>query len=112
MGYKKCPRCSLNYVSDTEVLCKICLEEVGQALLSKDEDEEEYDLCIECGENIIKAGEDICIHCMLAQNDDDLEGPIFDDDNEEEIDEIDLDLDEEPDKEDPDEDLDEEDSDE
>ena len=67
MAYKKCPRCSLNYIQDTEVLCKICLDEVGKALRSNGEDEEEYDICPECGENIIKAGEDMCYQCMIEQ---------------------------------------------
>ena len=30
MAYKKCPRCNLNYIQDVEVLCKICLDEVGK----------------------------------------------------------------------------------
>ncbi|HHY81786.1 MAG TPA: hypothetical protein GX505_03780 [Clostridiales bacterium] len=67
MAYKKCPRCSLNYIKDTDVLCKICLEEVGKALRSND-DEEEYDICPECGEHIIKAGEEMCYQCMLEHN--------------------------------------------
>ena len=65
MAYKKCPRCSLNYIQDTEVLCKICLGEVEKAIRANGEDEEEYDICPECGENIIKAGEDMCYQCML-----------------------------------------------
>ena len=70
MAYKKCPRCSLNYMEDTDVLCKICLDEVGKALRSNDE-EEEYDICPECGEHIIKAGEEMCYQCMIEQNKDD-----------------------------------------
>ena len=31
MAYKKCPRCNLNYIKETDLLCKICLEEVGKA---------------------------------------------------------------------------------
>ena len=54
MAYKKCPRCNLNYIQDVEVLCKICLDEVGKAIRANDVDEEEYDICPECGENIIK----------------------------------------------------------
>ena len=45
MAYKKCPRCSLNYIKDTELLCKICLDEVGKAIRNNEEDEEEYDIC-------------------------------------------------------------------
>ena len=65
MPYKKCPRCNLNYIKDTEVLCKVCLEEVGKNINDFDKDEE-YDICPECGENIIKAGEDIVINAWSA----------------------------------------------
>ena len=67
MAYKKCPRCSLNYIQDHEVLCKICLAEVGKALKNRDEEEEEYDICPGCGDNIIKAGEEMCYQCMLER---------------------------------------------
>lgn len=67
MAYKKCPRCSLNYIKNTDVLCRICLEEVGNALRSNDE-EEEYDFCPECGEHIIKVGEEMCYQCMIELN--------------------------------------------
>lgn len=66
MGYKKCPRCNLNYIQDHEVLCKVCLAEVGKALKNKDEDEE-YDICPECGENIIKEGEEMCYQCRMEK---------------------------------------------
>lgn len=65
MAYKKCPRCSLNYIKDTDVLCKICAEDVDKSLRGNDEDEEEYDICPECGESIIRAGEEMCYRCMV-----------------------------------------------
>lgn len=67
MAYKKCPRCSLNYIQDHEVLCKICLVEVGKALKNQNEEEEEYDICPACGDNIINAGEEMCYQCMLEK---------------------------------------------
>ena len=70
MAYKKCPRCNLNYIKDTDVLCKICLEEVGKALRSNEE-EEEYDICPECGEHIIKAGEEMCYQCRMERSKED-----------------------------------------
>lgn len=117
MAYKKCPRCNLNYIKDTDVLCKICLEEVGKALRSNDE-EEEYDICPECGEHIIKAGEEMCYQCRMEQNKDDPdlekgkpkdweefpeeaeeEAPLFEEEDQEELDVVELDLDEEPEEE-------------
>ncbi|HOB21019.1 MAG TPA: hypothetical protein PKO35_10000 [Candidatus Atribacteria bacterium] len=115
MAYKKCPRCSLNYIKDTEVLCKVCLEEVGDSLRNSDE-EEEYDICPECGEQIIKAGEEMCYQCALEQakeepdiedlkdkdwdsyaHDDD-DAVIFDDDDTDELQEIEIELDEDVDE--------------
>ncbi|SFQ12664.1 hypothetical protein [Caldicoprobacter faecalis] len=64
MAYKKCPRCNLNYIKDTESLCKVCLEEVGKSLNDTDR-EEEYDICPECGENIIEPGEEMCYQCAM-----------------------------------------------
>jgi hypothetical protein len=110
MAYKKCPRCSLNYIQDTDVLCKICLDEVGKALRSNDE-EEEYDICPECGEHIIKAGEEMCYQCMVEENKEDLdpesdkpkdwdnyseddeEAPLFEEEETEEMDDMELDMD-------------------
>jgi len=65
MAYKKCPRCNLNYIKEHELLCKICLDEVGKAIRNNEEDELDYDICPECGENIIKSGEDMCYQCMV-----------------------------------------------
>ena len=56
--------------SSTDVLCGICQEEVGKALRSND-DEEEYDFCPECGENIIKSGEEMCYQCWLERQKED-----------------------------------------
>jgi len=66
MAYKKCPRCNLNYIKDTESLCKVCLEEVGKSLSDNDR-EEEYDICPECGENIIEPGEEMCDQCAMER---------------------------------------------
>ena len=83
MPYKKCPRCNLNYIGENEVLCKICLKEVGKSLNDFDKDEE-YDICPECGENIIKAGDDMCYQCAIEQmgedvEEEDLESDAWDD---------------------------------
>ena len=29
MGYKKCPRCELNYIKDEEEYCEVCKQELG-----------------------------------------------------------------------------------
>lgn len=119
MAYIKCPRCSLNYMKDTDVLCKVCLEEVGKAIRSNDE-EEDYDICPECGDHIIKAGEEMCYQCMMEQVKDEVDvstrkdgsweegliakeeedGEIFDEEETESLTEIELDLDEDAEEED------------
>lgn len=76
MSYKKCPRCELNYIKDVEeVLCKVCLSEVSKAIRANDE-EEDYELCSECGENIIKASEDMCHLCFKEHMTDEADGQI------------------------------------
>lgn len=80
MAYKKCPRCSLNYIDERDVLCKVCLEEVGKAL-KLNEEEEEYDICPVCGENIVKVSEKMCYQCRLEhENGDILEKDALDSD--------------------------------
>ena len=121
MAYIKCPRCSLNYMKDTDVLCKVCLEEVGKAIRSNDE-EEDYDICPECGDHIIKTGEEMCYQCIMEQVKDEVDvstrkdgswnedliaqdpaeedGEIFDEEETEGLKEIELDLDEDTEEED------------
>ncbi|HHW69889.1 MAG TPA: hypothetical protein GX392_00870 [Clostridiales bacterium] len=64
MAYKKCPRCNLNYIKETDILCKVCVEDLSKKL-GDNGDEEEYDICPECGENIIRADESMCYDCMV-----------------------------------------------
>jgi len=75
MAYKKCPRCSLNYVKDTETLCMVCLEDLGKSSrLNVDDDD--YDICPECGENVIKSGEELCYQCLIERTKESAEEPI------------------------------------
>lgn len=66
MAYKKCPRCNLNYIKDTDILCKVCTEDLSKKI-GDNGDEEEYDICPECGENIIRIGEAMCYQCMAEE---------------------------------------------
>ncbi len=102
MAYRKCPRCNLNYIRDTDVLCEVCRKEVGKALRNREE--EEYDICPECGEHIIKAGEEMCYQCRKEKEKEDPDAEEsrgdWDDFSEEEEDRIfeeeDPDLEEDP----------------
>lgn len=58
MGFKKCPKCELNYIKDDEQLCNVCKRS------AKHEPEPEEDLmCIECGEHPALKGRELCAYC-------------------------------------------------
>ena len=60
MGYKKCPKCELNYIRDDQKLCDIC----SRKYKSFDEEEQqETIMCSECGENPALKGKDLCAAC-------------------------------------------------
>ena len=69
MAYKKCPRCELNYILDTEQYCKVCLVDMGKIAGAplEDMDDEDLKLCPECGENYLEEGEELCYACRLEQ---------------------------------------------
>ena len=58
MGFKKCPKCELNYIRDDEQLCSVCRRS------AKHEPEPEEDLmCTECGEHPALKGRELCAYC-------------------------------------------------
>lgn len=58
MGFRKCPRCELNYITDNETLCKVCKREIRG-----DDRLEVIDLCTVCNERPVMPGKDICLVC-------------------------------------------------
>lgn len=60
MGLVKCPRCELNYMLDTDKLCSVCRREVR----GESETDEVVELCSECGENPVVAGQELCAACL------------------------------------------------
>ena len=63
MNLVKCPRCDLNYITDDEKFCKICLREMkGEA--TKDE----VELCSICNEEPALPGKDVCLFCLKEMN--------------------------------------------
>ncbi len=62
MKLVKCPRCELNYMNETDELCKICYREVHGA-----EPQEEPDICSECNVERAFPGKDLCIFCLNEQ---------------------------------------------
>ena len=67
-GYKKCPRCELNYIREDEEYCEVCKAELkkGPQLVFAIDDEDDMDLlelCPICHQNHIKPGQKMCIKC-------------------------------------------------
>lgn len=58
MAFKKCPRCELNYISDAETYCKVCLRE-----MRGEETREEVELCTVCNEAPAMPGKEVCLFC-------------------------------------------------
>ncbi len=69
MAYKKCPRCEMNWIQDTEELCEVCKAELGikSTITLLDDDYAEKalgaKLCPICGINYIDENEDMCESC-------------------------------------------------
>lgn len=59
MNLIKCPRCDLNYILDTEKLCKVCLREMKGSHV-----EDEMELCSVCNEAPALPGRDVCLSCL------------------------------------------------
>lgn len=59
MTLVKCPRCELNYMEESEKLCKICYREVHGA-----DHREEPEICSECNEERALPGKDLCLFCL------------------------------------------------
>ena len=59
MGFKKCPICELNYIAENETSCAVC----KRAQHGSDNDDSEM-LCIECGENPVVRGTELCASCL------------------------------------------------
>ena len=59
MNLVKCPRCDLNYILDTEKLCKVCLRE-----MKGNHVEDEMEMCSVCNAAPALPGHDVCLSCL------------------------------------------------
>ena len=59
MNLVKCPRCDLNYILDTEKLCKVCLREMKGSHV-----EDEMEMCSVCNAAPALPGHDVCLSCL------------------------------------------------
>lgn len=63
MKFVKCPRCELNYMTESERYCKVCLRE-----MNGDVEQEEVELCSVCNEAPALPGRDVCLFCLKEMN--------------------------------------------
>ena len=86
MKLVKCPRCELNYITENEKYCKVCLRE-----MKGDAPKDEIELCSVCNEAPALPGRDVCLFCLkeMNANGSDLNG----EDNEVRVDEASLEID-------------------
>lgn len=63
MKFVKCPRCELNYMTESERYCKVCLRE-----LKGDGAQDEIELCSVCNEAPALPGRDVCLFCLKEMN--------------------------------------------
>lgn len=59
MKLVKCPRCELNYIQETEKLCKVCLREMKGTHSGDD-----MELCSICNAAPALPGRDVCLSCL------------------------------------------------
>ena len=63
MKFVKCPRCELNYITESEKYCKVCLRE-----MKGDGAQDEVELCSVCNEEPALPGRDVCLFCLKEMN--------------------------------------------
>lgn len=63
MKLVKCPRCELNYITENEKYCKVCLRE-----MKGDAPRDEIELCSVCNEAPALPGRDVCLFCLKEMN--------------------------------------------
>ncbi|MBE5801892.1 MAG: hypothetical protein E7319_06345 [Clostridiales bacterium] len=63
MKLVKCPRCDLNYIQESEKLCKVCQRDMKGEQVS-----EELELCSVCNAAPALPGHDVCLGCLKEMN--------------------------------------------
>ena len=64
MKLVKCPRCDLNYITEAEKLCKVCIREMKGS-----RSDDELELCSVCNAAPALPGKDVCLGCLKEMND-------------------------------------------
>lgn len=93
MAFVKCPKCEINYMDETDRMCKVCYREIHGSEMP-----EEAELCTICNEALVMPGKDVCAACFRELSgdkaaSDDVEEPVHvEDDSVSTMDEIAPDL--------------------
>lgn len=67
MKYKRCPRCGLNYITEDQTLCKVCIDETEGKKSIFDDDAFGELLCPYCEKNPIGIDEIMCAECLARR---------------------------------------------
>lgn len=76
----KCPKCELNYMEETDKICRVCFREIHGMDMP-----DEQEMCTICNEVPVMPGKVFCSICFREMNGekvDDLETPSEDDEDE------------------------------
>lgn len=66
--YKRCPRCELNYILESEQLCHVCKDELaGKKSIFDDESLMEF-ICPYCEKNPIDIDDIMCSECRAKRS--------------------------------------------
>lgn len=66
MKYRKCPRCGLNWISQTDEYCKVCIDELRGVKSIFDEDTEPQ-ICPVCNVSPLVGDEPVCRRCRMRE---------------------------------------------
>lgn len=78
--YTKCPRCELNYITEGEQYCRVCMEELQGESYSYS-----LDMCFGCGEELALPGYEYCEKCLNQMRKKTVETDIEEDANEKKV---------------------------
>ncbi len=67
MKYKRCPRCGLNYITENQRLCKVCIDEIEGRKSIFDEETFGELLCPYCEKNPIDIDDIMCAECRAKR---------------------------------------------
>lgn len=68
MKYKRCPRCGLNYITEDQRFCKVCLDEIEGRKSIFDEDGFDELICPFCEKRPVDIDDIMCAECRAKRS--------------------------------------------